>query len=113
MRKIKGKFNLDFQSLEKIVKLLKDEYIKNGISFDIDTSKYSNSLYLYIQKEDTFISLRIANHNTRNKIHNHEIIVNNETTNSQIMEYIIKLCKKINIKRVRYLINKTSKREMK
>ena len=56
---------MELQKLENITKDVLREF--NGITYSINTSKKSDSLYLYLYLQGTQISMRIANHQYKNK----------------------------------------------
>ena len=100
---------MELQKLENITKDVLREF--NGITYSINTSKKSDSLYLYLYLQGTQISMRIANHEYRNKYHFKEIIKDKINPNN-LRRAIYNLCVSLQRKRTYFLLNcLTYKRE--
>ena len=100
---------MELQKLENITKDVLREF--NGITYSINTSKKSDSLYLYLYLQGTQISMRIANHEYINKYHFKEIIKDKINPNN-LRRAIYNLCISLQRKRTYFLLNcLTYKRE--
>jgi len=93
---------MELQKLENITKDVLREF--NGITYSINTSKKSNSLYLYLYLQGTQISMRVANHEYRNKYHFKEIIKDKINPNN-LRRAIYNLCVSLQKKRTYFLLN--------
>ena len=82
---------MELQKLENITKDVLREF--NDITYSINTSKKSDSLYLYLYLQGTQISMRIANHQYKNKYHFKEIIKDKINPNN-LRRAINNLCAK-------------------
>ena len=98
---------MDENRFEKITKEVMKDY--PGFSYSISKSTKSSSMYLYITDEYGLKkSLRVSDHkNGYNRIYNTEIIFPKVKENV-LKRTIVNLCKSLEIKRVRYLMNKVS-----
>ena len=93
---------MELQKLENITKDVLREF--NGITYSINTSKKSDSLYLYLYLQGTQISMRIANHQYKNKYHFKEIIKDKINPNN-LRRAIYNLCVSLQRKRTYFLLN--------
>lgn len=104
MAKIKQKFKLEKDFLEKLIQPYKQKH--KEIIFIVEKSKYSNSLYIYLNYEETILTLRISDHKTNTKWHKNQIITTDQTTCNEIINQIKNLIERIKRKRIYYLLNK-------
>lgn len=88
---------MELQKLENITKDVVRKF--NGITYSINTSKKLDSLYLYLYLQGTQISMRIANHEYRNKYHFKEIIKDKINSNN-LRRSIYNLCVSLQRKRI-------------
>ena len=93
---------MELQKLENITKDVLREF--NGITYSINTSKKSDSLYLYLYLQGTQISMRIANHQYKNKYHFKEIIKDKINPNN-LKRAIHNLCVSLQRKRTYFLLS--------
>ena len=93
---------MELQKLENITKNVLREF--NDITYSINTSKKSDSLYLYLYLQGTQISMRIANHEYRNKYHFKEIIKDKISLNN-LRRAIYNLCVSLQRKRTYFLLS--------
>ena len=93
---------MELQKLENITKDVLREF--NGITYSINTSKKSDSLYLYLYLQGTQISMRIANHQYKNKYHFKEIIKDKINPNN-LRRAINNLCVSLQRKRTYFLLS--------
>jgi hypothetical protein len=100
-------FRLEKNYLEEIIIPFKIKY--KTIQFDVEKSKQSNSLYLYLTMQETIISLRISDHTNEQPYHKYQIIISKQMTTKKICEKIDSLCKEMSIKRRYYLLKKIEK----
>lgn len=98
---------MDENRFEKITKEVMKGY--PGFSYNISKSAKSSSMYLYITDEFGLIrSLRVSDHkNGYNYSYNTEIVFPN-VKDQVLRRTIVNLCKSLERKRVRYLMNKVS-----
>lgn len=98
---------MDENRFEKITKEVMKGY--PGFSYNISKSAKSSSMYLYITDEFGLIrSLRVSDHkNGYNRSYNTEIVFPN-VKDQVLRRTIVNLCKSLERKRVRYLMNKVS-----
>ena len=93
---------MDIQKLENITKIVLRDF--PNINYSINPSKKSDSLYLYLSLQGTKISMRIANHDYKNRYHFKQIVKENIDPNN-LKRAIYNLCISLHKKRTNFLLN--------